>query len=462
MYLKTITSLRQVTATYGDRKLFMAIGNTSTLLDDRIADLVERDQPVTLGDLGGVDRIPDEWVGSTMFPYAAEAIVTEWGTLSNQQRTDGIRLIISAITGTESALALSDTCAAVVPSAAELGIDIALKDVLRRKTDVRSSPTQGALAATALRWLTHLAVNTDTAKPALLDLLVGVARQTEETTQFAIAAAQVAGIAYDHWREPNALDCLERLTHTDADTDAWFGLGQARLVDAFEENSKVTVMEGLQAALKCFERSTLSGEDRPDATMYSHVIRFVIKLTNGAAAETLKPHISDAETALREYMLGGRRLPEQPMWLRPRYTAENSWMTAIQCLHRAIDSVPSSHPWYQPSVVIGALSNAYRAANSLCLLRHDTEDTSTTNTFPDLIAPRLTAPFLEKTEQLALVDMWLNESDSPDAETFAELVHKAAEEHIDKGTAAARTPPPRARPLEVVHPKAPPLRDTRR
>ena len=431
-------------------------------LDDRIADLIERDQPVTLSDLGGIDRIPNEWASSAMFPYAAEAIITEWDTLSDQQQKDGVHLIISAITDTESTLALNDTCAAVVPSATELGVDIALKDVLRRKTDTRSSHKEGALAATALRWLTHLAVNTYTAKSALLDLLVGVARQSRERTQFAIAAAQVAGIAYDHWREPNALDCLDRLTNTDADTDAWFGLGQARLVDAFEEDSQVAVMEGLQKALECFERSKLTGEDRPDAAMYTHIIRFVTELTNTASAKMLKPHINGAEAALREYMLSGRELPEQPMWLRPRYTAENAWIVTIRCLHRAIDSVPSNHPWYKPSVVIGALSDAYRAVNSLCLLRYSTEDTLSMKTFPDLIAPRLTAPFLEKTEQLALVDMWLQESDSNDAEEFAQLVHKAAREHIDAPTTAAQMAPSRARSLEVVHPKARPLGNTRR
>ena len=427
--------------------------DASARLDAKIEELAQRDQPVTLEAFGGVEAIPVEWAGSAMFPYAAEAIAAEWDTLSGDQQAHATRLICSAITGTPSALALSDTCAAVVPAAAGFGVDIAVKDALCHKASARSTRQEGALAATALRWLAHLAVNTPTANPALADLLIGVARNEQEPAMFAVAAAQVAGIAYDHWRDPHARDCLQRLTGTEADADAWFGMGQAHLVDAFQGNSRDEVMESLRAASECFERAILAGEDRPDAALYKHITRFVAELADGASAAMLQTHIDGAEKALREYMLNGSGLPEQPGWLRPRYTAENAWIVTVQRLRQAVSTSRGSHPWYKPAVVISALSEAYQAANSLILPRHKVNGPEPSTGLSDLVAPQLTAPFLDDAERLAFVDIWIAEESGPDAEAFARLVQKAAEQRID-GNAADE---------QVVRPKAQhPLGNTQR
>ena len=418
--------------------------DSSERLDAKIADLLQRDLPVTLNAIGNIEDIPSEWASSPMFPYAANAISNAWHTLSDSERDRAVSLIESAITDTKSAMALYDNCIAIVPLASDLGIDIALKDALSRKATARTTPEQGALAAVALRWLTHLAVNAHTARPALLDVLVSISRHRQEPMPFAIAAAQAAGIAYDHWREQNAKDCLERLTDTDAEADAWFGLGQARLVDALEEDGKIAVIGGLRGALDCFERAGETGENRSDAALYSCTIRFVTELVRGASVAELARHVDDAESALGEYVLGGLGLPEQPVWLRPRYTAENAWIVTIQRLHHAMDDEGQrGHPWYQPAVVIGALSRAYEATNRLCPLRHSADAAGVTSALPDLVSPLLTAPFLEKAERLALVDRWLEETDDPHAEEFSQLVYRVAREQVDGDTASSQGVPPK-------------------
>ena len=266
--------------------------------------------------------------------------------------------------------------------------------------------SEGALAAISIRWLAHLAVNTHTARPALLDLLGSVALNPgePEPMPFAIAAAQVAGLAHDFWREQIARECLERLTSTDAVADAWFGLGQACLVKAFEASSSPAVMEGLREALKCFDNAKNSGEDRPDAKLYAHIIRFVTELANHAPSKMLEQHVRCAESALREYILGGRRLPEQPMWLHPRYTVLKACGASPSGrLHNAIEQTSTADSWYQPAIVISALSDAYIAANSLCPSRHNPASTEPAEALPGLVAPQLTAPFLENAERLAFV-----------------------------------------------------------
>ena len=328
----------------------MVTNSASCGLDAEIAHLVSTEQQVTLDGIGGIDAVPESWASSPMFPYVANAVVSEWGTLSDSQHQHSAELFVAAITCTKSALALNDTCLAVVPSAVDLGIAISIKDALHSKAAARSTDSQAGLAVISIRWLAHLAVNTHTARPALLDLLASVATRSQEPEplEFAIAAAQVAGIAHDFWREKNAWECLERLTETGAEADAWFGLGQARLVKALEADSKPAVMAGLSQSLECFGNAKNTGEDRPDAKLYAHIIRFVRELSSGATAEMLQKHAEDVDSALREYMQGGSNLPELPMWLRPRYTTENAWMLVLRRLH------PGDRADIRPALLVSA------------------------------------------------------------------------------------------------------------
>ncbi len=415
-------------------------------LEAKIEEICALGQEVTLGAIGGFNAIPAELANSAMFPYAAEAIVLGWDELEDSQHGAAASMFVTAITTAQSGLALNDTCKAVVPSAAALEIHIPLKDALREKASTRSNPSEGALAAISIQWLAHLAVGTHTARPGLCDLFTAIPSESRETREFAIAAAQAAGIAYDHWRDQNARECLSRLTDTDAEADAWFGLGQAMLVDALEEDGSDAMVEGLQRALSCFEKSERTGESRSDAALYVHIIRFVTALANNATAEALLPHVRGAEEALAEYVLGGTGLPERPTWLRPRYAAENAWMSAIQRIHQAVGPQTRTHAWYNPAIVINSLSDAYKASNSLLPLRHKYDDAENSAMLTRLIAPRLTAPFLERTERLALVDEWLKESGSPDAEAFAQLVNEAAERLLDNDAANSQVVPPKAQP----------------
>jgi len=48
----------------------------------------------------------------------------------------------------------------------------------------------------------------------------------------------------------------------------------------------------------------------------------------------------------------------------------------------------------------------------------------------DLVAPRLTAPFVERQDRLAYVIRWLEDVDDPEAEAFANLVRERAEQVV--------------------------------
>lgn len=397
----------------------LADGGRHVNLDSIITDFVERDQAVTLQALGGIDGITDDLASSPLFPYVAEALLTAWRDLDATSRDRATALIATAIAGSTSGLALNDTCSAVVPISAELSITLSVKDALRVRANVRGDQAAGGVAAIAIRWLAHLAVLADEARPALTDVLTGVARTATEPMPFAIAAAQVAGLTYDLWRDATAVDCLNRLLTTDGDADAWFALGQARLVDALEANDRDSCIGGLRETLVCFDNAANNGEQRPDARMYGHAIRFVTEWSADATAQMLVGHHAQAHAALQEYMLGGKGLADQPMWARPRYEAETAWIELVQHMRAAIDASPDGDAWYDSAAVIGALADVYRAANSFRPGRWTDQLQATA--FPDLVAPVLTAPFVEHIERVSFVRRWLRETDDPHAAAFAEL-----------------------------------------
>lgn len=397
-------------------------------LDSAIHELVRNDQRVTLDALGGLEAIDAEQASSPMFPYVVSALLTAWDSLDSDQRDSARGLITHAISDTPSGLTLSDICQVVVPAAVDLDIAVEIKASLRDRVRGRDDQRSGALAAIALRWLVHLAVITDTARGAIVDALSEVALKPGEPPPFATVAAQVAGVVYDHWRDTVATECLTRLTDTSSDADAWFALGQARLLDALDAAERDSCLAGLGATLECFDYAAANGEQRSDAVMYANAVRFVTSWANGASAEMLADYYRNARQALHDYMLYGLGLPDQPVWLRPRYEAETAWIELVKTMERVADQGPPDLRWYDAATAIGALAEVYRAANSFHPARTDAAPFA--DGLTDLVAPQLSAPFVKAAERLGYIGRWLEEVDDPEAEAFAELVRERAEQVV--------------------------------
>lgn len=405
-------------------------------LDSTITELLHHDQAVTLAALGGFEAISTEQTASPLFPYVANVLVAEWDTLNADQQATAKALISKAIGEIPSGLALSDTCQIVVPAAPRLGIAVEVKTSLRDRLRSRSDQRTGAIAAIALRWLANLAVITDGARGAVVDALTEVAVGPTEPPPFATVAAQVAGVVYDRWRDAAATDSLSRLTETSGDADAWFALGQARLVDALDAPDGDACLSGLRSTIECFDYAAANGEQRPDAVIYANAVRFVTSWAAGASADMLADYYRTAHNALHEYMLLGHRLPDQRGWLRPRFEAETAWIELVTAMERVADHGRADPPWYDASTTIGALADVYRTANSFYPAR--TNDAAPADALPDLVAPQLTAPFVERAERLSYVARWLDEVDTPDAEEFADLVRERTEQVVPP---KARRPP---------------------
>ncbi len=414
----------------------MVNGPTQAAMDSTIDRLVRAEEPVTLEALGGIQAITDDDLTSPLFPYAAEAIAAAWSSLDASERVLAVSRLVGALSGLRSGVAFTDVASVVVPNASAFGGVGLVKEALRTRSLDRADEQGAALAATALRWLAHLALLAPEARHSLLDVLSGVARgHKAEPMPFAAVAAQVAAVAYDHWRDVGARECLDRLTGSGGEADAWFGLGQARLVDALEAGDRDSMRSGLRDSLGCFSHASATGEDRPDAAVYLHAIRFVTEWADHALPEMLQAHLGAAEEALREYLLLGYHLPDQPQWLRPRFAAEAAWIDLVHRMRVALmGEVPGA--WYQPGQVLGALADVYTSANSLHLAR--TVADGKPSILGDLVAPRLVAPVVEQHEGLALVDRWVQEVEDPAAEAFRALLR------------AQEVMPPKHRPPALI------------
>jgi hypothetical protein len=405
-------------------------------LDPTISALVRENQPITIAALGGMNVLSTEHATSALFPYVAYAIVADWHSLTDEERAKARQLIALSIKTTASGLALSDICRAIVPAAAPLGLAVTVKAALRDRVGQRDDQQAAGVASTALRWLTNLAVVDDSARGALVDALSEVSLNSADPPSFTIVAAQVAGIAYDIWRDPVATACLTRLVDGDSSSpDAWFALGQARLVDALSAPDREACLRGLSMTLECFDIAAESTEQRPDAAMYASTVRFVLGWTAGAPAAMLAAHFQRAREALGQYLMLGYGLPEQPEWTRPRYAAETAWMSLIAAMEQVADRQSGESPWYDAGIAIGALADVYRIANALTPAR--SADVLSSDVLPDLIAPRLVAPFVEHVERFGYLSRWLRESDVPGAEEFAEFVSGRVEQVMPPKASAA-------------------------
>lgn len=415
-------------------------GDRHTDLNLTITQLVRDGQQITLAALGGLDAIGPDQTSSSLFPHIAGALVADWDTLTADERETATALISGAISVIPSGLALADTCHVVVPVAARLGIVVEIKTSLRERIRSRSDQPAGAIAAIALRHLANLAVLADAARGALVDALTEVALTPAEPSPFATVAAQVAGVVYDRWRDAAATECLSRLTLTSGDADAWFALGQARLLDALEAPDREACLAGLRSTIEFFDYAAAQGEQRPDAVIYANVVRFVTAWAIDGSADMLVGYYQSAHDALQEYLLLGARLPDQPGWLRPRFEAETAWIELVRAMGRVDQQSQGERLWYDAATAIGALAEVYRAVNSFYPGR--TTDAAMAGTLPELVGPRLTAPFVERSERVGYVTRWLEEVRTPEARAFADFVRGRAE--------------------KVVLPKGRPPGDTRR
>lgn len=403
--------------------------------EQAVKNQLSADGIIDLNALGGIESIPGDAVNSPLFPDVAEAIVAGLPTLREDERTMATSLLCEAVNAASSGLAFRLLTDLVVPAAGMLGVTGVLKATLRQRVDDRSDEQRSALAATALEALCHLALLEPDARYLLFDALGTVGNEAEQEA-FGRAAAWVAGVAFDRWRDSTASDCLERLTTGAAEADASFWLGQTLLVSALELADADSIRIAMRGTLEHFDRAAAMGEDRPDAVLYSATVRFITDYSAGTDRAGLAEYLQTATAAYRHYLIDGIGLPDLPDWMRPRYDAEARWIELLRRLQAATEA-EDRDAWFSAPRLIDGLADAYTAAHTLTPPRSDLLSQASGVAMEEVLIPRLASPFIDDLVPLAFLESWLAESDHPDAARFREVVVHRFEEGVNRGKAPA-------------------------
>jgi hypothetical protein len=403
--------------------------------EQTVRDQLASDGAVDLDSIGGVPSIPADAVASPLFPAVAAAVVASFETLGDDDRRDGVHLMCEAVAASSSGLAFRSLTDVLVPAAPALGATDTLKDSLRQRVNDRADEPRSALAATALKALCHLALLEDGARYILFDAL-GTIGSGPEHDVFATAAAWVAGVTFDRWRESAASECLQRLTTGEGEADASFWLGQALLVSALELDDTDSIRSALRGTLEHFDRAAEMGEDRPDAVMYGATVRFITDYAADADKTRLAEHLNAATTACHHYLVDGLGLPELPPWMRPRYDAEARWVELLRRLQAATNAEDRG-AWFGAPQLIDGLADAYSAAHTLRPTRSYLPPDAPPTTITEAVVPRISSSFIDDLVPLAYLDQWLDQSEHPDAAMFQEAVATCVAAGVNRGKVPA-------------------------
>jgi hypothetical protein len=344
-------------------------------------------------------------------------------------------LLCHATGAATSGVALRLLTDVVVPAAGALGATDRLKVSLRQRVDDRADEQRSTLAAIALKALCHLSLLEDSARFLLFDALGTIGTDAEHET-FATAAAWVAGVSFDRWRERAASECLERLTTGEGEAEASFWLGQALLVGALELHDADSIRTAMRGTLEHFDRAAAMGEDRPDAALYGATVRFIADYSVGADKTHLAKHLDRATTACHRYLIDGIGLPDLPAWMRPRYDAEARWVELLQQLHAATEA-EDRDAWFCAPRLIDGLADAYIAAHTFTPTRSYLSSEAGVSGVVDTVIPRIASPFLDDIVPLAYLDHWLDQTDHSDAAVFREAVNARVASGVNRGKAPA-------------------------
>lgn len=403
--------------------------------EQAVADQLSSTGAVDLDALGGVPAIPEDAAGSPLLPDVAEAIVTAFTALDENDQQKAVRLLCHATGAATSGVALRLLTDVVVPAAGALGATDRLKVSLRQRVDDRADEQRSTIAAIALKALCHLSLLEDSARFLLFDALGTIGTDAEHET-FATAAAWVAGVSFDRWRERAASECLERLTTGEGEAEASFWLGQALLVGALELHDADSIRTAMRGTLEHFDRAAAMGEDRPDAALYGATVRFIADYSVGADKAHLAKHLDRATTACHRYLIDGIGLPDLPAWMRPRYDAEARWVELLQLLHVATEA-EDRDAWFGAPRLIDGLADAYIAAHTLTPTRSYLSSEAGVSGVVDTVIPRIASPFLDDIVPLAYLDHWLDQTDHSDAAVFREAVNARVASGVNRGKAPA-------------------------
>jgi len=245
------------------------------------------------------------------------------------------------------------------------------------------TPMAWLLAADALEAATRLALGGWAPRlPVLAEL---VQAPVPAPSGYARAALRCLSASFEHWRDPDLLDTLNRfagVTPGNNDTepaadwawqiapDAAYELGCASLLQALGEDDLADVEEHLTSAAV---RLQVAANDREDAALIGAVVKVLtasLPTEAGRAAYAATDFAVLADTLQRgvtEHVLGSIGLNH---WRAPRLDAEVAWSQLVRDVART-QSALTEPSWYQAETTLAHVLAAWTASRCSRVLRRE-------------------------------------------------------------------------------------------
>lgn len=243
-------------------------------------------------------------------------------------------LLLRGFAESDNACSFRDAANTVISSSSlRERISARLMKALELRVENRPGPMQNLVAAYALEALFRLALTGVISKFSPLRIMASL--DSDPDGIFAAHAAKLTGAAFHVWRDDELLATLDRLRNTpDAEGEASFELGLARLSLALDAESTDKVLLELETAYALFKRAQHTDDDRSDATAYCFVIDLVRGFWREASELELHPSLQGLTTAVSDRARQFNRY-QLPDWLETRSDRDTQWTRLVRATQRA-------------------------------------------------------------------------------------------------------------------------------
>lgn len=369
------------------------------LLEARLAE----SQPITFGDLGGVDEI----LADADRLYAAPFLDVLTDMIIAAPPIEGARLhdfLVDGFNAARDPQSFRDAIDQLIRNATlRAAIGQAVGAVLTRRIKELATEREMLIASYALEGLFRLALEGDVSRHRPLLELAEVA--PDAPGLFVQHAAKIGGAAFHVWGDDDLLAILHQLLdNEEAGGEAAFELGLAHLARALDGKDMTNILAGLDAARLFFQQASEADDDRSDARAYRSAIDLVLGFAANRSAADMQATLNELVKAARERS-AELRIGYVAPWLAPRQDVDLEWLELARTVQRTADDL-ARPSWINASATMDRILAIYDAS---CSIAHG-------DGLQSVLRPRVEASFLRERGLAAHLDDLLIEDQWPDAQ----------------------------------------------
>lgn len=369
------------------------------LLEARLAN----SQPITIDDLGGVDKIladADQLYAAPFLDILAD-MISAAPPLEGEQLHD---FLVGGFDVARDPQSFRDAIDRLIRSETlRAAMAQPVVAIFTRRIREYATEREALIAAYSLEGLFRLALEGDVSRHRPLLELAEAA--PDAPGPFAQHVAKIGGAAFHAWGDDDLLTVLHRLLdNEEAEGEAAFELGLAHLARAFDGGDMATILAGLDTARLLFERACEADDDRSDARAYRSAIDLVHGFAANRSAADMQETLTDLVTAAgdrAEVLRTGCVAP----WLAPRQDVDLEWFELARTVQRGADDL-ARPSWINAATTMDRILAVYDAT---CTIAHG-------DGLRSVLRPRVEAAFLRERGLAAHLDDLLSEGQWPDAQ----------------------------------------------